>query len=127
MLLEKLREDGLVILYGSPAPHKNAKSYYGKNLDMNFFYLTGMRASSSMIATWQENGTHRERLFIAEPILDEEQWSGVRMTIPQAIFASGVTDVAYLDRFDEFKKDERAMPRVSQRRYVIRGLDRFPE
>jgi Xaa-Pro aminopeptidase len=104
-LIEKTQSDGLVIIFGSSAPHKNAQGYYGKSLDMNFYYLTGIRASSSIIAMWQENGSYRERLFIDEPILDEEKWSGVRMTIPQAVLKSGVEDVVYLASFDAFLLD----------------------
>jgi Xaa-Pro aminopeptidase len=104
-LLGKPEADGLVVLFGSGAPYKNAKGYYGKVLDMNFFYLTGVKASSSIIAVWQENGSHHERLFIAEPIPDEEKWSGVRMTSSGATEISGVEDVAYLDTFDAFLSD----------------------
>ena len=104
-LLEKIDGDGLVILFGSSAPYKNGKGYYGKALDMNFLYLTGIQAGSSIITMWRENGTCHERLFIAEPIPDEEKWSGVRMTIPQATTISGVSDVTYLHTFDGFLAD----------------------
>jgi Xaa-Pro aminopeptidase len=104
-LLENLENDGLVLLFGSSAPYKNAKGYYGKILDMNFFYVTGIKASSSIAAFWQKDGTYQERLFIAEPIPDEEKWSGVRITIPQAKEVSGMEDVAFLDSFDNFLRD----------------------
>ena len=104
-LLQRLDADGLVILFGSGAPYKNAKGYYGKALDMNFFYMTGIKAGSSIVAVWRENGSHRERLFIVEPNPDEEKWSGVKMTSSEATEISGVADVAYLDTFDGFLSD----------------------
>ncbi len=113
-LLEKTEADGLVILFGSSAPYKNAKGYYGKTLDMNFFYLTGLKTSSSVIAMWQEDGTYRERLFIVEPNPDEEKWSGVRMPASQATEISGVADVAYLSELDGFLLDMLSSSRIDQ-------------
>lgn len=104
-LLEKVDREGLILLFGSSAPYKNAKGYYGRTLDMNFFYVTGLNTSGSIVAMWHEGGAPRVRLFIERPNPDEEKWSGVRMTAVRAAELSGITDVAYLDEFDAFLPD----------------------
>lgn len=109
-LLEKVDGDGLILLFGSSALYKNANGYYGKTLDMNFFYMTGLKTSSSILAMWNENGKICERLFIEKPDPDEEKWSGIRMTSSQASNISGVEDIAYLREFDSFLSTISASP-----------------
>ena len=111
-LLDKLDDDGVVILFGSSAPYKNAKGYYGRTLDMNFFYLTGLNSSSSIVAMWGKNGSQYERLFIEKPDPDEEKWSGVKMKSSEATEIAGVEDVVYLSEFDVFLSDMLASPEI---------------
>ena len=109
-LLENVGDGGLAIVFGSSAPYKNAKGYYGRTLDMNFFYLTGLKTSSSILAVWGGSGGRQERLFIEKPDPDEEKWSGVRMSLSEATEISGVGDIGYLGDFDEFLSDMLTSP-----------------
>ncbi len=102
---DKLDSRGLALIFGSSAPYRNAKGYYGKALDMNFFYLTGLQTASSIAAVWTENGRHQEKLFIDKPNPDEEKWSGRKMIAQQAALISGIEDVSYLSGFDQFLSD----------------------
>ena len=111
-LQSSIDSSALVLLFGSSAPRRNASGYYGQALDMNFFYVTGTKASSSVVALWHEDGNARERLFIDRPDPDEEKWSGARMQASEASELSGVADVAYLDEFDAFLADTLSSPAV---------------
>ena len=106
-------KEGLVVIFGSSAPYKNSTGYYGRALDMNFFYLTGLKTSSSIIAMWRENGNHHEQLFIERPDPDEEKWSGIRMPVTEAAKISGIDEVVHLDEFDTFYSDMLTSPGVN--------------
>jgi len=103
--MENLQSGAMVLLFGSSAPYRNNKGYYGKSLDMNFFYLTGLKDSSFIVAMWKENGQNRELIFIQQSNPDEEKWSGIRLTKEQVEATSGIQDIDYLDRFDAFLLD----------------------
>jgi Xaa-Pro aminopeptidase len=102
---QKIDNEGMVIMFGSSALYVNEKGYYGRNLDMNFFYLTGLKTSSSIVVLWSEKGTYHERLFIEKPNPDEEKWSGIKMKSSRAAEISGVEDVVYLKSFKTFLRD----------------------
>jgi Xaa-Pro aminopeptidase len=103
--LSEAHDTGLILVFGSSAPYKNEKGYYGRTLDMNFFYLTGLETPSAILALWRERGDLRECLFIEEPDPDLEKWSGFRMPASRAQQISGVKDIRYLSQFDEFLAD----------------------
>ena len=107
-LIHELGDDGLVVVFGSSAAYRNAKGYYGRALDMNFFYLTGLDRSNAMLAVWSEHGKLRESLFIEKPDPDEEKWSGIRISAEEATRITGVEDVRYLGEFDTFLDDRLA-------------------
>ncbi len=100
-----MQSGSIVLLFGSSAPYRNSKGYYGKSLDMDFFYLTGLQDSSCILAMWKENGTVRERIFIHQANPDEEKWSGIRLTNEQVEWICGIREIDYLDKFDAFLLD----------------------
>jgi len=103
--MRNLQSGTIVLLFGSSAPYRSSKGYYGKILDMDFFYLTGMQDSSCILAMWKENGVDRERIFIHPSNPDEEKWSGVRLTNEQVEMTCGVQDIDSLADFDAFLHD----------------------
>jgi Xaa-Pro aminopeptidase len=103
--MRNLQSGCIALVFGSSAPYRNGKGYYGKSLDMDFFYLTGMQDSSCILAMWKENGTDREKIFIHPANPDDEKWSGIRLTNEQVEMTCGVQDIDRLDRFDTFLLD----------------------
>lgn len=103
--MRKTETDGLTLLFGSSAPYKNEKGYYGKRLDMNFFYMTGIEKTSFILAMWMENGRKCERLFADKRNPFEEKWTGRRLAVETIKSITGVEDIDYLSSFDEFLND----------------------
>lgn len=97
---EKLKDQSLLVLFAGKAPQKSADEAYKFVPNRHFYYLTGIDEPNIIFAARKKGTIVEEFLFIekSDPIL--EKWVGKSISIDEAIAASGVNDILYIDQFE---------------------------
>ncbi|WP_102275525.1 aminopeptidase P family protein [Cytobacillus massiliigabonensis] len=99
-LYEELKEQSLLILFAGKAPQKSADEDYKFVPNRNFYYITGIDEPNIIFMARKKRGKVEEYLFIekSNPVL--EKWVGKSVSISEAIDASGIDNILYLDQFE---------------------------
>jgi Xaa-Pro aminopeptidase len=94
-LIKQIKEKELVIVFAASAPK------YPRNFlqDNNFKYLTGLDIPDAILVISKQKKPVME-LFIERGIPEMEVWEGKKMTKEEAIEASGIKKISYLDEFE---------------------------
>ena len=98
-LMERIKNNSIVILFAGKAPKKSADEAYAFTPNRNFFYVTGIDESNIMVLLTKINGAVEETLFIqkADPV--KEKWVGKTISNEQAKEVSGIENIAYVEDF----------------------------
>lgn len=99
-LMDKIEDDSILIMFAGKAPKKSADEVYPFTPNRNFYYLTGINEPDVIMVCAKKNGQCDETLFIkkADPI--KERWVGKTISSEEAVCASGISDVRYIDDFE---------------------------
>ena len=99
-LVEKLPNQSLTILFAGEAPVSSADQQYAFVPNRNFYYITGIDQPKPVVVLAKTNDAIEEFLFIekADPVL--EKWIGKRMTKEEALEASGISGIHFLEDFE---------------------------
>jgi Xaa-Pro aminopeptidase len=100
-LLEALGESALVLLAAGRAPHKTADENYPHFTNRNFFYLCGIEQEGVLLLLYKSGGQTREILFVQPTDAMYERWHGHMVKPDEATARSGLTEIQYIDRFEE--------------------------
>ena len=91
--------DALAVVYSGEAPRKTNDEYYPFFTNRNFIYLTGIdQCDAGMLI--KTDGAGSETLFIPQPDLVAERWTGTRVKAAEASGVSGIKDIQFTKDFD---------------------------
>ncbi len=92
-LARKIKEDSLIVLFSGVEKKKSADENYPFEVNKNFYYLTGIDQSDSVIIISVNGGIYREYLFVAPYDEKKEKWTGKLLTFAQASEISACQNV----------------------------------
>lgn len=99
--LEKsLDNNSILLLFAGMAPYKSADELYQFIPNRNFYYLTGIDKKEIIFLMSKIDGKVSEKLFIERPDPIMAKWIGATITSEEAMEASGIDDIEYLDNFE---------------------------
>ncbi len=99
-LLEKIKDNSIVILFAGNAPKKTADEAYPFTPNRNFYYSTGISEENHILLMSKINGTTKTTLFIKDIDLDLERWIGKSIRKEEATEISGIEDVKFKSQFE---------------------------
>ena len=99
-LYRSLEENTLVIAYAGEPIHTNEDDYYDFAVNSQYFYLTGIMREGTAFVAYKTAEKTRETLFIEEPDLLSERWTGKMPTKEEVRGISGIEDVQYTDSLE---------------------------
>jgi len=94
-LFNSLNDQDAVILFA--ALEAKLQKY---NQDNNFLYLTGLNTPNAIYFGYKGSKANVEYLFIQRSDPEREVWEGKKMSVEEAKEQSGISNVVYLDDFD---------------------------
>ena len=101
-LLNSLDDNSLVILYSGALKHRSADSSYPFVVNMNFFYLTGIKQDNVYYVCKKIKGKIEEHLFIYENDPVKVRWIGAYLYEDEAREISNVENIHFVHEFDAF-------------------------
>lgn len=99
-LLEKIKDNSIVILFAGNAPKKTADEAYPFTPNRNFYYSTGISEENHILVMSKINGTTKTTLFIKDIDLNLERWIGKSIRKEEATEISGIEDVKFKSQFE---------------------------
>ncbi len=99
-LLNRIKENAIVVLFSGAAPKKSADEKYKYTPNRNFFYLTGIDEENIALVLTKINGEYDEKLFIKKPNLQMEKWVGRSIREEEAKERSGVYSISYVEELE---------------------------
>lgn len=99
-LLEKIKDNSIVILFAGNAPKKTADEAYPFTPNRNFYYSTGISEENHILVMSKINGTTKITLFIKDIDLNLERWIGKSIRKEEATEISGIEDVKFKSQFE---------------------------
>ena len=112
-LLNRIKDDSMVVIYSGNLKHKSADAYYDFEVNRNFFYLTNINRDN-MILLLKKSNALESYLFIEENTELKAKWEGARMSKEEASELSGieVSNIRYLEDFEPFFKSQMGVSRM---------------
>ena len=101
-LYETLAEGTVLVLFSGRELRKTADEFYLFYASRNFVYLTGIDRKECILAAEKREGKLHEIIFVLEPDLLAERWTGTRLKDHEVGQISGVEDVRYVRQFDAY-------------------------
>lgn len=102
---ENLNDGECLIMFAGSAPRKTADANYSYFANRNFFYLTGITQTGSIIMAVKNGGKIEETLFILKKDSLAERWNGYRISNEEATEHSGIKSVSDVEAFEPALKD----------------------
>ena len=99
-LLEKIKDNSVVILFAGNAPKKTADEEYPFTPNRNFYYSTGISEENHILVMSKIDGVEKTTLFIKDIDLDLERWIGKSIRKEDAIEISGIEEVKFKSQFE---------------------------
>ena len=99
-LLEKIKDNSIVILFAGNAPKKTADETYLFTPNRNFYYSTGISEENHILLMSKIDGVEKTTLFIKDIDLDLERWIGKSIRKDEATEVSGIEDVKFKSQFE---------------------------
>lgn len=99
-LLEKIKDNSIVILFAGNAPKKTADEAYPFTPNRNFYYSTGISEEDHILVMSKIDGVEKTTLFIKDIDLELERWIGKSIRKEEATEISGIEDVKFKSQFE---------------------------
>ena len=99
-LLEKIKDNSIVILFAGNAPKKTADETYLFTPNRNFYYSTGISEENHILLMSKIDGVEKTTLFIKDIDLDLERWIGKSIRKDEATEVSGIEEVKFKSQFE---------------------------
>ena len=101
-LLEKVKDNSVVVLFAGNAPKKTADEAYPFTPNRNFYYLTGVEEPDHILLMSKINGEEKSILFIKDIDLELEKWIGKSLRENEALEIAGVDEVMFKSAFEGY-------------------------
>lgn len=101
-VLNKIKDNSLLILFAGNAPKKTADEKYKFTPNRNFYYLTGIDEENHILVLSKFSGKIKEYLFIKEVDPIVEKWEGKTIRKEEVPEICDIEDVRYLGEFNNF-------------------------
>jgi len=92
-LSEHMIDNEVMLFFSGESVRKSADEDFPFFTNRNFLYLTGVKQEKSVLMLQKKGGRLSECLFTAKPNLEQEIWTGRRLTWEEINKVSGVEDV----------------------------------
>ena len=99
-LYHHLADGEALFLFAGSAPRKSADAHHRYFANRNFYYLTGILQSESVLLAVKKDGQVEEALFVHPKNPLAERWHGARISHPEATVQSGVAQIRDLSELD---------------------------
>ncbi|WP_299995285.1 aminopeptidase P family protein [uncultured Clostridium sp.] len=99
-LLDKIKDNSIVILFAGKAIQKTGDQNYPFTPNRNFYYLTGIKEEEHILVMSKINGVKSSKLYIKDINLELEKWNGKTIRKEEAIEISAVDEVKFKSQFD---------------------------
>lgn len=97
---KQMKTGSLALFFNGSAPNSTADSFYPFRPNKNFLYLTGIKREEFILAIVKKKDSAHSTLFIKKPNYDIEKWVGIYLKKDEALEASGVDEVLFVEDFD---------------------------
>lgn len=101
-LLDKIKDDSVVILFAGNAPKKTADEAYRFTPNRNFYYLTGVEEENHILVMSKIDGVEKSILFIKDIDLELEKWIGKSLRKDEALEITAVDEVMFKSNFEGY-------------------------
>ena len=101
-LLDKIKDDSVVILFAGNAPKKTADEAYRFTPNRNFYYLTGVEEENHILVMSKIDGVEKSILFIKDIDLELEKWIGKSLRKDEALEITAVDEVMFKSDFEGY-------------------------
>jgi len=99
---ETMEPNSVAVIFAGKEIRKTNDEYYPFFTDRNFLYLTGLDSKEFILMMRKDaQGQVTERVYILPSDLMAERWTGRRLKPTEVREVSGMTDVRYVERFEE--------------------------
>ncbi len=88
----------IMLLFSGESVRKSADENYPFFTNRNFLYLTGVQQEQSALLLQNHDGLVQERLFVLQPDLAQEVWTGRRFTEEELYEISGIEPIEDINR-----------------------------
>lgn len=88
-----MAENDVMLFFSGEGQQKSADEHFPFFANRNFLYLTGIHQEQSVLLMRRKGDQISERIFVNKPNLEQEVWTGKRLTETEIHEISGVTDV----------------------------------
>ena len=107
--VEEMAEQSLAVFFSAVPVIRSADAFHHYRQSSDFFYLTGIEQENCALMLHPENRKGKTgTLFIPEPDPSRETWSGKMLTKEQAEELSGISEIRWMDSFEnEFLRAQR--------------------
>jgi len=99
-LYETIPDGALLVVCSGGQTHLSSDEEFRFTANRNFVYLTGVIDPDCILLARRVRGEMLETLYVREPNLDEERWTGRRIPAAEATEISGIEDIAMRGAFD---------------------------
>jgi Xaa-Pro aminopeptidase len=100
--MDRLGADAMLVLFSAPVRNYSHDVSYEYRQDSNFYYLTGLTQSDSIVVLMPGNATRREILFVSERNAEREHWNGRLLSVREASELTGIQTVMGRNQFEPF-------------------------
>lgn len=101
-MYQSLADGTLLVLFSGHELRKTADESHPFYANRNFVYMTGVEQRESILPAEKRHGLVRETVFVLEPDLMAERWTGIRLRDHEVQKISGVEDVRYAHAFERY-------------------------
>ncbi|WP_042400156.1 aminopeptidase P family protein [Clostridium saudiense] len=99
-LLDKIKDNSIVILFAGKAIQKTGDQTYPFTPNRNFYYLTGIKEEDHILVMTKINGVKSSKLYIKDIDLEMEKWVGKSIRKEEAEEIAAVDEVKFKSQFD---------------------------
>ena len=101
-MMDRLGAEAMTVLFSAPVRNYSHDVSYEYRQDSNFYYLTGLTQSDSILVLMPGNATRREILFVSERNAEREHWNGRLLSVREASESTGIQTVMGRNQFEPF-------------------------
>ena len=101
-IYSKLDDNSLMIIYSGALKQYSADENYPFKVNTNFFYMTGIDQDNTYLVALKIKGKVQEIVFAYENTEFHSKWFGEYLTPEEIIETSDVSEVRFIDKFDDF-------------------------
>ena len=100
-LIKLLEDDSIAVVFAGEAPRKSADETFPLTPNRNFYYLTGIDEAKDILMLLKWHGQVFQFLFISRFDEVKAKWVGATYSKEEAQAFSGLTNILYLDEFED--------------------------